>query len=449
MNGKLRYLFLIVILFFSMGCYAQTPKGVAYKVKKKDTIFSIAKKNGLTVVELMDANPVMKQEGYELKKGDTIFIPVKGKEAHAKAGASTSQKAGSTQSSVIRIGVMLPLHNVDGDGRRMTEYYRGLLLACDSLRRAGISTDIHAWNVDADADISVTLRDPAAAKCQIIFGPLYSTQVRALAEFCKARDIKLVIPFSINGDDVSRYQQIFQIYESPDQLNNDAIDAFLKRFDGYHTVLIDCNDATSKKGIFTFALRNRLTNVGRKYSITNLQNSEEQFQKAFSTTQPNVVVLNTGRAPELAVAVQKLRSLIALHPTTKVALFGYTEWFLYIRQRLDDFFALDTYIPANFYYNSLDPRTQQLEKAYRQWFHKDMLYAFPRFALTGYDHGQYFLRGLHAQGKNFRGLAGQSDYKPLQSPLIFRQVGNKGGMQNMYFHLIHYTHGQSIEALAY
>lgn len=68
MNGKLRYLFLIVILFFSMGCYAQTPKGVAYKVKKKDTIFSIAKKNGLTVVELMDANPVMKQEGYELKR---------------------------------------------------------------------------------------------------------------------------------------------------------------------------------------------------------------------------------------------------------------------------------------------------------------------------------------------------------------------------------------------
>lgn len=90
---------------------------------------------------------------------------------------------------------MLPLHDVDGDGRRMTEYYRGLLLACDSLRRAGISTDIHAWNIDADADISVTLRDPAAAKCQIIFGPLYSTQVRALAEFCKARDIKLVIPF--------------------------------------------------------------------------------------------------------------------------------------------------------------------------------------------------------------------------------------------------------------
>lgn len=69
MNGKLRYLFLIMILFFSLGSYSQASKeAVSYKVKKKDTIFSIAKKNGLTVVELMDANPVMKQEGYELKK---------------------------------------------------------------------------------------------------------------------------------------------------------------------------------------------------------------------------------------------------------------------------------------------------------------------------------------------------------------------------------------------
>ena len=46
-----------------------------YTVKKKDTIFSIAKKYGLSLPELMEANPEMKQEGYVLKKGDTLFIP--------------------------------------------------------------------------------------------------------------------------------------------------------------------------------------------------------------------------------------------------------------------------------------------------------------------------------------------------------------------------------------
>lgn len=72
--------------------------------------------------------------------------------------------------------------------------------------------------------------------------------MHALAEFCKARDIKLVIPFSISGDDVTSYAQIFQVWQSDDKLNNNAIEAFLKRYKDARVVLIDCNDKTSKKG---------------------------------------------------------------------------------------------------------------------------------------------------------------------------------------------------------
>ena len=140
------------ILFFS-SMVAQTTKWRdMYKVKKKDTIFGIAKQYGLTVPELMDANPDMKKEGYELKKGDFVFIPF-AKSAPAPSTRVTKAATPAADHS-IRIGVMLPLHDVDGDGRRMVEYYRGLLMACDSLRKEGISTDVHAWNVSADADIA-------------------------------------------------------------------------------------------------------------------------------------------------------------------------------------------------------------------------------------------------------------------------------------------------------
>ena len=53
----------------------------------------------------------------------------------------------------ISVGVMLPLHNVDGDGRRMIEYYRGILMACDQLKSEGFHIDIHSWNVPVDADV--------------------------------------------------------------------------------------------------------------------------------------------------------------------------------------------------------------------------------------------------------------------------------------------------------
>lgn len=444
MGRASRWRLLLLCLFFvvAVPACAQDTTNHIYKVKKSDTLYGIAHYHGITVDQLINANPEMKLPGYQLHKGARLYIPT----PQSTSAASTAATA--KQSRVLRVGVALPLHNVDGDGKRMVEYYRGILLGCDSLKRAGYSIDIHSWNLDATADPAILTRDPAAAQCDIIFGPLYSVQVHALAEFCKARDIKLVIPFSISGDDVTSYTQIFQIWQSDDKLNNNAIEAFLKRYKDARVVLIDCNDKTSKKGNFTFGLRNRLSARGQEYRVTNLNSSLEMFGKAFDQNRLNVVVLNTGRSPELNQAIAKLRALRAQQHGLRVALFGYNEWLMYAPGNVDTFCSFDTCVPSYYYYNSVDPRTKALEAEYQKWFHTQPMYAYPRFFLTGYDHAQFFLRGLAKYGKAFKGTAGQSTYRPFQTPLVFKQVGDKG-MQNDNFQLIHFTTGGRIESLTY
>ena len=231
-------------------------------------------------------------------------------------------------------------------------------------------------------------------------------------------------------------------------MNNASIDAFISRFGNQHPVFIDCNDSTSKKGIFTFGLRNRLNARGVKYSITNLKSNEELFSKAFSRTQPNVVVLNTGRSPELTVAIAKLKALVASNPGVMVSLFGYTEWLMYTRNNLDNFYKFNTHIPSTFYYNPLSAKTQHLENGYRRWFGLETLYALPKFALMGYDHAQFFIRGLYKYGKAFNGTKPQNAYTPLQTPLDFKRVGS-GGMQNRAFMLVRYTNDKKIELINY
>ncbi|WP_315290519.1 LysM domain-containing protein [Hoylesella loescheii] len=454
----IRYLFMLFVAFLCTTAVAQNLKWRdMYQVKKKDTIFGIAKNYGLTVDELINANPEMKVAGYELKKGDYIFIPYPAntdpKAATTKAATTPQPQtvAKTTQSQTaktIKVGVVLPLHDVDGDGKRMTEYYRGFLMGCDSLKQQGYSIDVHAWNVPADADIRPTLQDASIRNCDVIFGPLYTKQVKPLSDFCKGAGIKLVIPFSIWGDEVSRNSEIFQVYQSLDELNNASIDAFISRFGNQHPVFIDCNDSTSKKGIFTFGLRNRLNARGVKYSITNLKSNEELFSKAFSRTQPNVVVLNTGRSPELTVAIAKLKVLVASNPGVVVSLFGYTEWLMYTRNNLDNFYKFNTHIPSTFYYNPLSAKTQHLENGYRRWFGLETLYALPKFALMGYDHAQFFIRGLYKYGKAFNGTKPQNVYTPLQTPLDFKRVGS-GGMQNRAFMLVRYTNDKKIELINY
>lgn len=443
----------VFLLLLSMDSFAQVNKWRdIYAAKKQDTVFGIAKKYGLSVDQLMEANPEMKIEGYQLKKGETVFIPFVQKEPVVPTTPVVvnvpAQKEADIAKRAIRIGVMLPLHDVDGDGKRMVEFYRGMLMACDDLKREGISTDIHAWNVPNDADIRQTLLDQNASKCDIIFGPLYSNQVKYLGDFCKINHIKLVIPFSIEGGDVAQNSQIFQVYQSVDQQNNDAIRAYLDRFSSYHPVFIDCNDTTSKKGIFTFGLRKQLDERKIPYNITNLTSSETYFAKSFSTTKPNIVILNTSRSPELNVALAKIDGLKTARPSLSISLFGYTEWLMYTKVYLDYFFKYDTYIPTVSYYNPLSPQTQQLELNYRRWFNEDMRVAIPRFALTGYDQTQFFCRGLHAYGKAFTGNQTENSYIPLQTPLHFEKVGN-AGMQNNHFMLIHYKPDHMIESISY
>ena len=352
------------------------------------------------------------------------------------------------QTKAVNVGVMLPLHDVDGDGRRMVEYYRGMLLACENLKQKGYSVNVHAWNVPIDADIRVTLLQDGANQCDVIFGPLYTKQVPALAEFCKNYGIKMVIPFSISGNDVEHSKEIFQVYQSPETLNEASIKAFFNRFKNVHPIFVDCNDSTSKKGVFTFALRKELEKRNITYSITNVNSSLDYFAKAFMPSKQNVVILNTGRSPQLTAVLNKLDEFNAKYPGASISLYGYTEWLMYAKYNLDRFYRYDTYIPSTFYYNATSAKTIDLERRYTTWFHAPMQVAMPRFAITGYDHVMFFIPGISKYGKNFVGGKSQMDYVPLQTPLNFVKT-SKGGYKNQVLELIHYTFNRQIESIVY
>lgn len=458
MTKFLRYFLLLAAFSFAVESIAQASEKIRmmHKVKRKETIFGIAKKYDLTVDDIIRANPEMSKLGYELKKGDVIRIPFS-KPVELSTAAptqvqpaaeATNKTADDVRQRAIRVGVMLPLHNINGDGKRMVEYYRGILMACDSLKQSGISVDIHAWNAAEDCDIHKILSDKAASQCDIIFGPLYSKQMQAMSDFVDRYDIRLVIPFSINAPQLLTNRNIFQIWQSPTNINEATIVRYLEKFKEYHPVFIDCNDSTSKKGVFTFGLRRQLEGRNIEYSITNLKSGEDAFSKAFSRTKKNIVILNTGRSPELGVAFAKINGMVFNNPSLDITMFGYTEWLMYTRTHLDNFYKYNTYIPSVFYYNPLTSQTQRMEQKFRWNFHADMQQSLPRFALTGFDHAYFFLKGLHKYGKSFNGAAGMFGYPPVQTPLLFERMGN-GGLQNHSLLFVHYTPEHRVETISF
>jgi len=455
MKRLFRYFFLLTVFsFVAEGAMSQVPKfKELHKVKRKETIFGIARDNGLTIDELIEANPEMKTPGYELRKGDYIKIPFP--PAHPEMESVNEQPQMPTKPVVverdmrqreIRVGVMLPLHDDNGDGRRMVEYYRGVLMACDSLRAHGISTDIRAWNLAEHGDVQHVLNDPKAADCDLIIGPLYTKQVKALGDFALRHDIRLLIPFSINSNELFDNANIFQVFQNGNQTNNSYVFRFYQRFKGSHVVIIDCNDSTSTKGSFTTVLRRKLEQEGATYSITNLKSSEAKFRQSFSPAKHNVVVLNTSRSQELNVAFAKLNGLKMTSADLQISMFGYPEWLMYIRQHLDNFYKFDTYIPSTYYMSPLSHRAEHFKKKYRWNFHQDMQPYHQHYAVTGFDQAYFMIKGLHMYGTHFTGASGMVGYTPLQTPLHFERIGN-GGLQNRAILFVHYTPQNKIETI--
>ena len=144
MKRHLRYILLLSLLTLSAGIVSAQQSIIRgqHNVKKKETIFGISRMYGITISELIKANPEMNTPGYELQKGAVLNIPyskadleaieaerVANARKAAEAAEAAKAAADDVRTRAIRLGVMLPLHDNNGDGRRMTEYYRGVLMA--------------------------------------------------------------------------------------------------------------------------------------------------------------------------------------------------------------------------------------------------------------------------------------------------------------------------------
>ena len=77
---------------------------ISYIVKRKDTMYSLAKTYGITIDELVAANPQLQEADSKLKKGTILRIPVKQPTSHA---------APLAQLQDIKVAVVLPLLATD------------------------------------------------------------------------------------------------------------------------------------------------------------------------------------------------------------------------------------------------------------------------------------------------------------------------------------------------
>ena len=422
-----------------------------YKVRKKETLYSISKKFGTTVEEIKKCNPNIKK----IKQDDIINIPA-GIEYNTVTAENPITSAEinniynklykSDKKGVINVAVILPFmleqEHPDTKASLYTEYYQGFLMAVDSLKRQGASVNVYAYDSEAsDATVRNILSNPQMKEMDLIIAPDDDNHIKMIADFGLANDINVVNTFSLKNEEVSHNAKIFQTNIPHSYLYAEAADRFIRYLGNRKVVFLTHTTEEGDKKDFVAGLKEELSRAHIAYSEIKFGNELNlQNQDSIWAGQSGVVFVPTSaRKKILSLIIAPLEALKEQREDLDIALFGYPEWLTQVPEYLNEFYKLNTYLYSRFYANPFDENAKSFHKRFLYWYNKDLINASPQYALLGFDTGIYFLSAIRAYGKNFAVQKLENSSDRIQTDFAFQRINNWSGFINKSFYFVNFA----------
>ncbi len=312
-------------------------------------------------------------------------------------------------------------------GQTSVEFYRGLLLAVDSVKRQGLSVEVYAMDCGTtEASLSAVLGRGELQGMDIIFGPALASQTTALADYCKGSKTKLVIPFGTPCPQLGGNPNVYQATPRVESLYPNAVQLTMENLAGSNFVLVKCNELAQDDAAFQSLLSQQLSTYVLPNSILNVNADDVAAQAAFSAKQRNVIVPDSYSEGALTALID----LLNRYPQYKFSLLGSSKWLGLTDKYQNYLFALDTYIFTPYYYNRLTANVMKFGTTYSRNFNTPMRHDIPSAVLLGFDMGYYFLTGVSPS--------------PYQQDFHFQRVSEQGGQINDFVQLVHFGTNKTI-----
>lgn len=284
-------------------------------------------------------------------------------------------------------------------------------------------------------------------KMNIIFGPMHQQHIKPLSDFAQKNNIRLVIPFSQNSEEVFNNPSIYQINTPQSYLYSKVYEHFTRQFPNAHVIFIEPTSPDKDKAEFIKGLKQELKSKGISMNSVSENDTKETLKAALRSDKENIFIPTSGSNVLLIKALPQLTMLVREAPDQRIHLFGYPEWQTYTLDHLENFFELDVYFYSSFYMNTLFPAAIQFTNAYHKWYSKDLTSKYPNYAMLGFDTGFFFLKGLSRFGSELENNLPKMNLTPIQTGFLFERVNNWGGFINKKVFFIHFTKNFELEKL--
>lgn len=424
-----------------------------YEVLPKEGYYRLKVKLGLTQEQLETLNPELKESG--LKEGMVLKVP---------QGIAVGTVDGSVENSNLstslknlktkHIAMLLPfkLNRIDVDSVQEAkdimkndklisvtlDFYAGVLMALDSAKQLGISTNLKVFDTENQiAEVSKILSDNEFSNYDVVIGPMMAPNFDRVAERLKNDNIPVVSPMM---KPTNLYDNVFQTIPSEDFLEQAMIDYV--KVDSMRSNVIIISDTGSRK--ISDHLKSEFPNATQVFSKKGKTGKDAFYINAGDVSSAlksgkNYVFLQTTNAGLVLNVVSSLNSMtnkdkeLILVTTNKNDAFDYEHLSNYNLSNLKFH-----YPSINKPLNSDNPNG--FVKQYR--------------ATYGVDPNKYAVRGFDLTLDVLLRLASADDfYKASTNEVETQYIENKfryakkmfGGYYNESVYILQYTPDLTIE----
>ena len=410
-----------------------------YEVKKKETLYSIAQRFGVSVDEIVAANPTIEPDKKDrIKKGQVLCIPFTQAELEAMRPVEVEEEEIVIKEPVpVNFAVIMPFgldqQKKTREAITMIDFYEGIMLAVSEMKRDGVSGKVYAYD---EAQIDSVLALPQMKNVQLIIGAKDASNINKLKTFTEKNNISLVVPLSSSTTLVNNSHNVYQVNQ---KMDNDTYDRAFASFSAMHPnanyVFINIEDQTDKAD-YVLRLKNFLNS--EKISYSNCDFKEiANLVGMLSTNKENYIIISSSTKTAFDRIVKRLGELAL--DSYRINLFGYTDWQAFADKSIEAFKKYNCMFFTSFYNNPNATETYAFNQRFRSAFGRDQYNSYPRYGMLGYDIANFFVRNMYIEGEDFTANIENLTSDAIQNPMHFTHKNTWSGFINNAMMFVKYN----------
>jgi LysM repeat protein/ABC-type branched-subunit amino acid transport system substrate-binding protein len=332
-------------------------------------------------------------------------------------------------------------YNFFRESENYLQFYEGVLLAVDSLQRAGMRIILNVFDSQLSADsIRRFIHSPQFLRTDLIIGPVFSHVQSEVAAIAAKNRIPIISPLSSQSRDLNNNPFYYQVNPTREFLVSKTADLIAEEYFNSNFVVVKTNhsgNAPEEKVIDL--VREKLIPSGYWNQPRGLQYNLYDFSRegpfglsrVLSRDKENVIFVSSMHEGDLSVVLSNINNLAGKYSITLIG-FNRYEQFHSIQEEFYHNLRLQYVTP--YWADYTHPETVRFLTKFRQHFHTDP----GNFGMQGYDVAFYFLSALKNYGKEFEECLPYQQVHLSQGNYRFEKQSRSGGYMNQGVSVISY-----------